>query len=309
MSLVSSESVNVQTRTHIFVTGGAGFIGSALVPLLISKDYLVTIYDLFNFGSETLFSCTFSPNLRLIKGDVRDEELLKESMKDADFIIHLAAIVGYPACSKNPELAQTVNVDGTKNIIKNLKPNQKIIFASTGSCYGAIPEGFCTEETPLNPLSLYGRTKAECERLVKERPEGGVTLRLATIFGVAQRLRLDLLINDLVFKALKEKHFEVYEANFKRTFLHIRDVARAFLFAVENYDQMRGEIYNVGGDSLNYTKLEICNKIREFVPTCEITPSLNGSDADKRDYQVKFLSSFLHNYYCYIIFLSFIYVR
>lgn len=273
---------------NVFVTGGAGFIGSSLVPLLLQNGYTVTVYDSFHFGSETLFSCTFSSNLKLIKGDIRDEEKLKKSMENADFIIHLAAIVGYPACSKDPELAQTVNVDGMRNVVKNLKPNQKIIFASTGSCYGAIPEGYCTEETPLNPISLYGSTKADGEKLIKDRAEGGVSLRLATIFGVSQRTRLDLLINDLVFKALKEKQFEIYEANFKRTFLHIRDVARAFMFAIENYEKMKGEIYNVGGDSLNFTKLEICNKIKECVPECQITVSNNGADADKRDYQVSY---------------------
>lgn len=165
-------------KANIFITGGAGFIGSSLVPLLIANGHQVTVYDLFLFGSETLFSCTFSTNLTLIRGDIRDEENLKKSMDNADVIIHLAAIVGYPACSKDPKLAQTVNVDGTKNIVRNLKPNQKIIFASTGSCYGAIPDGYCTEETPLNPISLYGITKAECEKLLKARPEGAVTLRL-----------------------------------------------------------------------------------------------------------------------------------
>lgn len=204
---------------NVFVTGGAGFIGSTLVPLLIKNGYSVTVYDLFNFGSETLFSTTFSSNLTLIKGDIRDEEKLKKSMENADVIIHLAAVVGYPACSKDPELAQSVNVEGTKNIVNNLKPNQKMIYSSTGSCYGAIPDGFCTEETPINPLSLYGSTKAEAENLVRKRTEGGVTLRLATIFGVSQRLRLDLLINDLVFRALKEKQFEIYEPHFKVKYL------------------------------------------------------------------------------------------
>lgn len=244
------------------------------------------MYDLFNFGAESLLSCTLSQNLTLIKGDVRDEENVKRVMENVDFIIHLAAIVGYPACSKDPELAQTTNVNGTENLVRNMKPNQKIIFSSTGSCYGAIPDGFCTEETPLSPLSLYGRSKADGEHLVKG--VNGVILRLATIFGISQRLRLDLLINDLVHKALTEKKFDIYESHFRRTFLHIRDVARAFLFAIENYDKMSGEVYNVGGDALNFTKLEICNFIKEMISDCVITPSNNGYDADKRDYQVSY---------------------
>jgi len=257
-----------------------------LVPLLIEKGYKVTVFDLFNFGAESLISCSFSPNLILVKGDIRDEPHLAASMKSADVVIHLAGIVGYPACSRDPELATTTNVDGTRNVVKNLKPHQKIVFSSTGSCYGAIPDGLCTEETPLSPLSLYGSSKADGERLVSS--VNGVILRLATIFGVAQRLRLDLLINDLVHKALTEKKFDIYEAHFRRTFLHVRDVARAFLFAVENYDKMRGNVYNVGGDELNFTKLEVCQLIQEAVEGCEILPSAEGTDADKRDYKVSY---------------------
>lgn len=269
-----------------FILGGAGYIGSALVPLLLEKGYKVTVFDLFNYGVESLLSCTFSSNLTLIKGDVRDESHLKEAMKSADVIIHLAAIVGYPACSKDPELAISTNIVGTKNVITNMSPNQKIIFSSTGSCYGAIPDGLCTEETPLSPVSLYGSSKADGEKLVKS--VNGVILRLATIFGIAQRLRLDLLINDLVHKALTQKKFDIYEAHFRRTFLHVRDVAKAFVFAIENYEKMKGEVYNVGGDQLNYTKMEICNFIQEAIVDCEIVPSMDGTDADKRDYKVSY---------------------
>lgn len=277
---------SIRSNRNVFVTGGAGYIGSMLVPLLIEKGYKVTVYDLFNYGAESLISCSFSPNLILIKGDIRDEELLAQSMRSADIIIHLAGIVGYPACSHDPELATTTNIDGTRNVVNNMTAGQRIIFSSTGSCYGAIPDGLCTEETPLSPLSLYGSSKAEGERIVGQ--VGGVILRLATIFGVSQRLRLDLLINDLVHKALTQRKFDVYEAHFRRTFLHVRDVARAFLFAIENYDKMKGQVYNVGGDELNYTKLEICKFIQEAVEGCEIVPSSEGTDADKRDYKVSY---------------------
>lgn len=258
-----------------------------LVPLLIEKGYKVTVYDLFNYGAESLIACTFSPNLTLIKGDIRDEAHLASSMKSADYIIHLAGIVGYPACSRDPDLAISTNIEGTRNVVKLMSPErQKLIFSSTGSCYGAIPDGLCTEETPLSPLSLYGSSKADGERLVAT--VNGVILRLATIFGVAPRLRLDLLINDLVHKALTQKKFDIYEAHFKRTFLHVRDVARAFLFAVENFDVMKGQVYNVGGDELNYTKLEVCNFIQEAITDCQIVPSNAGTDADKRDYKVSY---------------------
>ena len=155
-------------KTNVLVTGGAGYIGSTLVPLLLSKGYRVTVYDLFNFGSEALLQCTFNSNLTLVKGDIRDEPHLRTVMQEADAIVHLAAIVGYPACSKDPELAISTNIVGTENIVRNLAiPHQKLVFASTGSCYGAIPDGFCTEETPLSPLSLYGSSKADGERLVQ----------------------------------------------------------------------------------------------------------------------------------------------
>lgn len=233
-----------------------------------------------------MIACSLSKNLTLIKGDIRDEDKLKKAMKDADIIIHLAAIVGYPACSKDPELAISTNIEGTKLLVKNMRKDQKLIFSSTGSCYGAVPNGFCTEDTPLNPLSLYGQTKVEGEKIVKE--VNGVSLRLATIFGISQRLRLDLLINHLTFKALSEKNFEIYESNFKRTFLHVKDVAKAFVFSIENYDKMQGEVFNVGADSLNFTKLDICNFIKQELPDCIITPTDNGTDADKRDYQVSY---------------------
>ncbi|RNA04609.1 dTDP-glucose 4-6-dehydratase-like [Brachionus plicatilis] len=276
---------NIQ-QIHVLITGGAGYIGSALVPMLIEKNFKVTVYDLFNYGSESLIACSLSENLTLIKGDIRDEEKLKEALKYADIVVHLAAIVGYPACSKDPELAMSTNVLGTKLLAKNMRKDQKLIFSSTGSCYGAIPDGFCSEDTPLSPLSLYGQTKVEGEKIVQEA--NGISLRLATIFGISQRLRLDLLINHLTYKALTEKHFEVYEPHFRRTFLHIRDVARAFVFTIENYEKMQGQVFNVGSDSLNFTKLDICHLIKNALPDCVITPTDSGTDADKRDYQVSY---------------------
>lgn len=270
----------------VLVTGGAGYIGSTLVPMLLNKGYKVIVYDIFKYGSESLSSCIHNVNLKLIKGDILNETQLKKVMNDVEIIIHLAAIVGYPACDKEPKYAYDVNVNGTKNITSNLKDYQKLIFASTGSCYGCIKEGYCTEETPINPLTLYGFTKAEGENLILNK--NGVCLRLATIFGVSPRMRLDLLINDFTYKALTLKCLDVYEPQFRRTFLHVRDVARGFIFTIENYDQMKAQIYNVGSDSFNYTKLDICHMIKNIIANCDVKISNKGFDADKRDYQVSY---------------------
>lgn len=245
----------------------------------------MTVYDLYTFGSESLLSCSFSSDLQLIKGDIRDEEHLKKAMQNVDVIVHLAAIVSAPACENDPNLAITTNIEGTENITKNLRADQKLVYASTGSCYGAVANGMCTEETPLNPLSLYGTSKRDAEQLVIKA--NGVGLRLATIFGISPRLRLDLMINTLVHRALTGQRIEVYETHFKRTFLHVRDVARAFLFAIENYDKMKGDVFNVGGDEMNYTKEQIFNIIKELFPDCWMEET-NGQDSDKRDYQVSY---------------------
>ena len=270
----------------VLVTGGAGYIGSVLIPELLSNGYEVTVYDNLMFGGNSLFPYFINPNFKFVQGDVRDTESLKKVMDKQDIIIHLAAIVGYPACQKNQKLAVETNLDATINLAMNAKPNQYILFGSTGSNYGAVKDGICTEETPLNPLSLYGETKTKAERFLLENANA-TAYRFATAFGLSPRLRLDLLINDFVNKAVNQKYIVVYESHFMRTFIHVKDIARSFLFAIKNQEKMRGQVYNVGGNTMNYSKRQICEliqyKIDYYLHLADI-----GTDVDKRDYVVSY---------------------
>lgn len=272
-----------QNVKKILITGGCGYLGSTMVPMLLKEGYQVTVYDIFRWGISSLLPVMDDENLTIVKGDVTIHENLKPHVEAADAIIHLSAIVGFPACKKEPVNAVNINQESTKYIASILKDGQRLIYASTGSCYGVI-EGMCTEESKISPLTLYGETKAEGEKAA--RAAGGVALRLATVFGSSPRPRTDLLINNLLQLALKLKTFDVYEGHFRRTFLHVKDCAAAFIFALQHYGCMTGQAFNVGDESMNMTKMDVARIIEKYVDNCHITESNAGEDLDKRDYEV-----------------------
>ena len=270
---------------RILVTGGAGYIGTSLVPKLLDKGYEVTIFDNLMVGGNQLLPFFRYKNFKFVHGDIRKLDELKQATKDKDVIIHLAALVGFPVCRMNPELAQEINVDGTINLIKSCTDDQVIFYGSTGSNYGSVKD-ICTEETPLHPLSLYGETKTKAEQLLMER-ENTIAYRFATAFGVSPRFRLDLLINDFSYKCIKDGYLVVYEKNYMRTFIHVSDIAKCFVFGIDNMDKMMGNVFNVGDDRMNHSKEEVCtmigNKTGAFIHFEEI-----GEDADKRNYIVSY---------------------
>ncbi len=270
----------------VLVTGGAGYIGSVLVPALLDKGYEVRVLDNLMYGGKGLVPCLINENFEFIRGDVRDEKVVAEALKGADLVIHLAAIVGYPACKKFPDLARTVNLDATRLIDKLRDKSVPIIFGSTGSNYGAIVGEICTEESPLNPVSLYGETKTEAEQHLMN--SGNVLCyRFATAFGASNRMRFDLLVNDFVYQAVRNKNITVYEKSFKRTFIHVKDMVRSFIFGIENFEKMKDNVYNVGSDKMNYSKEEIANEVMKKVDYYLHFAEF-GTDEDKRNYEVSY---------------------
>ena len=269
----------------VLITGGAGYIGTVLTELLLSKGYKVTIYDRLMYDGSILIPYFSNPNFKFVKGDILDKESLNKVIKENDIVIHLAAIVGYLACDRNKILTNQVNVDGTKNIIDLIGKDQYLLFGSTGSNYGKV-EGICKEDTPLNPSTLYGVTKTRSEDIVMGR-DNSTAFRFATAFGVSPRLRMDLLVNDLVYKAITDGCLVIYQSHAMRTFIHVRDMARSFLFAIENQDKMVGEVYNCGSNDLNYSKRDVCEMIKERT-NCYINYNDYDYDKDNRDYEVSY---------------------
>jgi nucleoside-diphosphate-sugar epimerase len=270
----------------ILVTGGAGYIGSVLVPHLLSLNYEVTVLDNLMFNQNTLLECCHNPNFNFVNGDVRNNALVKELMKDKDIIIPLAALVGAPLCKRDEVGTIAINRDAVIAINKMRSKDQKIIYPTTNSGYGIGQEGiYCTEETPLTPISLYGTTKSEAEADLLST-DNVVTFRLATVFGCSPRMRLDLLVNDFTYRAVTQKYIVLFESHFKRNYIHIQDIARVFVHAIDNFDVMKNETYNVGLSSANLSKMELCLEIKKYVPDFFITESEIFKDPDQRNYIV-----------------------
>lgn len=271
---------------RILVTGGAGYVGSVMVPALLEAGHHVRVFDSLRKGGLGLLPHFARPDFEFVAGDVRDERAVRCVLKDVDAVIHLAAIVGYPACDRDPWMAQQVNVEATALLDRCRSRSQVIVFGSTLSHYGAVADGVCTEESVPQPLTHYGRTKVEAEQLLLDAG-GVVVFRPATAFGLSPQMRLDLLLNDFVYRAVTERRLTVYEGRFRRAFVHVRDFARAFLFALDHADDMVDQVFNLGSESLNLTKEELARRIRERVEfDLELSP--HGSDPDKRDYLVDF---------------------
>ena len=270
----------------ILVTGPDGYIGSKLVPKLLENGHEVIGLDNLTFGYHTLIPYLDNKRFKFIKDDILNIESHKKLFENIDGIVHLAAIVGFPACQKEPELAIKINLESTKKLINLKKDNTFFIYASTCSNYGHRGTNEeCQEDAPLNPLSLYGTTKVDSEKYILKKPNS-LALRFATAFGISSRLRLDLLANNFVISAITKKKIEIYEAHHRRSFVHVTDISNSIFFAINNYKKMEGEAYNVGDKNLNITKLDLAKMVDKYVG-CEIA-TITGEDADQRDYIINF---------------------
>ena len=271
---------------RILVTGGAGYIGSVLVPELLQAGHRVTVLDSFLYGQTSLLDCCHSRDLTVVRGDTRDTRLLDALVPRADAILPLACLTGAPICQRDPQTAQAVNLDAVRAVSDRLASGQQLIFPTTNSGYGiGQPDIHCDEDTPLRPISLYGRLKAEAETLLLDRGHA-ITFRFATLFGISPRMRLDLLVNDFTYRAVVDRFVVLFEAHFKRNYLHVRDAARAFLHGLEHYGAMKGRPYNVGLSDANLSKWELCEAIQRHVPEFVFVLSEIGKDPDQRNYIV-----------------------
>ena len=271
---------------RVLVTGGAGYLGSVLCEHLLDAGYEVTVLDSLIYQQNSLFSLCANPRFDFYHGDARDEVTVRKLLSQADVIIPLAALVGAPACDRDPSFAQSVNLDAIRLIKRLRSPRQLVVYPTTNSGYGTKSgDVFCTEESALEPISLYGRTKTQAEQELLESPNS-ITLRLATVFGMSPRMRLDLLVNHFVYAAATDAYIVIFEKDFKRNYIHIRDVADCFVYCLEHSEQMTGRPYNVGLDAANLSKEELALKIKEYVANFYVHFSEVGSDPDKRNYIV-----------------------
>ncbi len=271
---------------RVLIPGGAGYIGSVLTGHLLDLGHRVTVLDNLYFQQKSLFGYATNPNFDFVFGDSRDKATLKPLMAKNDVIIHLAAVVGMPACTKDPEYSQSLNYGAAKLVAELASKDQRIIYPCTNSGYGTQSgDVFCDENTPLAPISLYGTSKAEGEKAILDSGKG-MSFRLATVFGASPRMRVDLLVNDFTYKAFSQGSIVIYEGHFMRNFVGVQDSARAMIFAMDNFEAMRGGIYNLGVDSANMSKLDLCKKIKQHVPNLYYTEAPVGTDPDRRNYVV-----------------------
>ena len=273
-------------QEKILVTGGAGYIGTVMIPLLLEAGYDVTVLDTFREGDTVLAPCCRYDSFTPMRGDARDEQLMRKLVPQADIILPLAALVGAPLCAQDPFNATTVNRDAVILLTRLVSRHQRLVYPTSNSGYGVgEKDQYCTEETPLRPVSLYGTTKVEAEQAILDSGNG-ITLRLATVFGMSPRMRVDLLVNDFTYRAVTDRAVVIFEGHFKRNYIHIRDIAKAFMHAIVNYEHMNNEPYNVGLSDANLSKIELCARIKEHVPTFHYIEAAIGEDPDKRDYIV-----------------------
>ena len=271
---------------NILVTGGAGYLGSTMVPDLLQLGHKVTVLDSFMYKQSSLNHVCHHPNFSVVKGDIRIEGVMAPLLKKADIVIPLAALVGAPMCSQDPVGAQTVNHDAIALMLKLLSKQQLVLMPTTNSAYGTGDKNnFCTEESPLNPISLYAKEKVEIEKELMQR-ENAISFRLATVFGMSPRMRIDLLVNDFTYRAVYDRFVVLFESSFKRNYVHVRDVSRVFQHAIANFDKMKGQIYNVGLSDANVSKKELCERIQKQVQDFVFLDAPVGKDPDQRNYIV-----------------------
>jgi len=271
---------------QILVTGGAGYLGSVLVPFLLAEGHEVTVIDNFMYGQTSLLDCCHHPRLSIIRGDARDRSVIAQCLKRADVIIPLACLTGAPSCERDPLEAKSVNLDAVQLLVQLRSPHQWMLFPTTNSGYGIGQDGiYCTEDTPLKPLSMYGRLKVEAERVILDA-KNSITLRLATAFGISPRMRLDLLVNDFVYRAVTDGFVVLFQGHFTRNYIHVRDVATAFGHCLEHFDAMKDEPYNVGLSDANLSKRQLCEEIKKQLPQFYVVEAQIGQDPDQRNYIV-----------------------
>jgi nucleoside-diphosphate-sugar epimerase len=271
---------------QILITGGAGYIGSVLTKTLLDRGHRVTVLDNFLFGQTSLLDCCPSPRFSVIRGDCRDERILKDALSDPDVVIPLAALVGAPMCDFDRAAATSTNLGAIASLCRLMSPSQRVLYPVTNSGYGIGAAGTeCTEDSPLKPISLYGETKVAAEQAILERGNS-ITFRLATVFGASPRMRLDLLVNDFVYRAIYDRALVLFEPHFKRNYLHVRDVAKVFVHGLDHFEAMQGRPYNVGLDSANLSKKELCERIQQHIPGFVFFEAAIGRDPDQRDYIV-----------------------